>query len=72
VDFHNYAPGINEYIFQVILIDRAIGYVWDYYFVIRKFANLIKMFDAFFNVMEMHNSIKVKTVKCDNEIEKHS
>jgi hypothetical protein len=27
IDFHNYAPGINEYIFQVILINRTIGYV---------------------------------------------
>jgi hypothetical protein len=72
VDFHNYASGINEYIFQVILINRAIGYVWNYYFITRKFANLIKMFDAFFNIIKMHNFIKVKTVKCDNEIEKHS
>jgi hypothetical protein len=46
--------------------------VWDYYFVTRKFADLIRMFDAFFNIIKMHNSIKVKTVKCDNEIEKHS
>jgi hypothetical protein len=72
VEFYDYAPGINEYTFQVILINRAIGYVWDYYFVTRKFANLIRIFDAFFNIMEVHNSIKVKTVECDNEIEKHS
>jgi hypothetical protein len=72
VDFHDYASGINEYIFQVILTDRAIGYVWNYYFVIRKFANLIRMFDAFFNIMEVHNFIKVKIVECNNEIEKHS
>jgi hypothetical protein len=30
------------------------------------------MFNTFFNIMKMHNSIKVKTVKCDNKIEKHS
>jgi hypothetical protein len=30
------------------------------------------MFDAFFNIMKVHNSIRVKTVECDNEIEKHS
>jgi hypothetical protein len=30
------------------------------------------MFDAFLNIMEMHNSIKIKTVECDNKIEKHS
>jgi hypothetical protein len=30
------------------------------------------MFNAFFNIMEVHNFIKVKTVECDNEIEKHS
>jgi hypothetical protein len=58
--------------FQMILIDRAIGYVWDYYFVTRKFADLIRMFDAFFNKMEVHNSIRVKIVECDNKIEKHS
>jgi hypothetical protein len=46
--------------------------VWDYYFVIRKSANLIKIFDAFLNMMEVHNSIKVKTIKYNNEIEKHS
>jgi hypothetical protein len=46
--------------------------VWNYYFVTRKSADLIKMFDAFFNIIEMHNFIKVKTVECDNEIEKHS
>jgi hypothetical protein len=56
----------------MILTNRATGYVWDYYFVIRKFADLIKIFNAFFNIMKVHNSIKVKTVKCDNEIEKHS
>jgi hypothetical protein len=72
VDFHDYAPGINEYISKVILIDRATGYVWNYYFVIRKSADLIKMFDAFFNIMEVHNFIKVKTVEYNNEIEKHS
>jgi hypothetical protein len=71
MNFHNYASGINEYIFQIILIDRATGYVWNYYFVTRKFADLIKIFNAFFNIMEVHNSIKVKTVKCDNKIEKH-
>jgi hypothetical protein len=71
VNFHNYVFEINEYIFQMILTNRATGYVWDYYFVTRKFANLIKMFDAFFNIMEVHNFIKVKTVECDNEIEKH-
>jgi hypothetical protein len=27
VDFHNYTSGINKYIFQVILINRATGYV---------------------------------------------
>jgi hypothetical protein len=27
VDFHNYASGINEYIFQMILTNRATGYV---------------------------------------------
>jgi hypothetical protein len=27
VDFHNYASGINEYISQMILINRATGYV---------------------------------------------
>jgi hypothetical protein len=48
VDFHDYASGINEYTFQVILINRATGYVWDYYFVTRKSADLIRMFDAFF------------------------
>jgi hypothetical protein len=55
----------------MILINRATGYVWDYYFVICKFADLIRMFDAFFNIMEVHNSIKVKTVECNNKIEKH-
>jgi hypothetical protein len=30
------------------------------------------MFNAFFNMIKVHNSIKVKTVECDNEIEKHS
>jgi hypothetical protein len=30
------------------------------------------MFDAFFNIMKMHNFIIIKTVKCDNKIEKHS
>jgi hypothetical protein len=30
------------------------------------------MFDAFFNIMKMHNSIRVKIVKYDNKIEKHS
>jgi hypothetical protein len=72
VNFHDYAPGINEYTSQVILINRATGYVWDYYFVTRKSADLIRMFDAFFNIMEVHNSIKVKTVEYNNEIEKHS
>jgi hypothetical protein len=72
VDFHNYAPGINEYTSQVILTNRAIGYVWDYYFVTRKSANLIKMFNAFFNIMKMYNFIKVKTVEYNNKIEKHS
>jgi hypothetical protein len=56
----------------VILINRAIGYVWNYYFVTRKSANLIRMFDAFFNIMKVHNFIKVKIVECNNEIEKHS
>jgi hypothetical protein len=72
VNFHNYASEINEYTFQVILTNRATDYVWDYYFVTRKFANLIKMFDAFFNIMEVYNFIKIKTVECNNEIEKHS
>jgi hypothetical protein len=72
VNFHNYTPGINEYTFQVILTNRATGYVWNYYFVTRKFANLIKMFNAFFNIIKMHNSIKIKTVECDNKIKKHS
>jgi hypothetical protein len=27
VDFHNYAPGINEYTFEIILTNRATGYV---------------------------------------------
>jgi hypothetical protein len=71
VDFHNYAPGINEYTSQMILTNRIINYVWDYYFVTRKSADLIKMFDAFFNIMEVHNFIRVKIVKCDNKIEKH-
>jgi hypothetical protein len=56
----------------VILTDRATGYVWDYYFVIRKSADLIKIFDAFFNIMKVHNFIRIKTVEYDNEIEKHS
>jgi hypothetical protein len=30
------------------------------------------MFDAFFNIMKVHNFIKIKTVKYDNKIEKHS
>jgi hypothetical protein len=30
------------------------------------------MFDAFFNIIKVHNSIKIKTVECDNKIEKHS
>jgi hypothetical protein len=30
------------------------------------------MFNAFFNIMKVHNFIKVKTVECDNEIEKYS
>jgi hypothetical protein len=30
------------------------------------------MFDAFFKIMKVHNFIKVKTVECDNKIEKHS
>jgi hypothetical protein len=46
--------------------------VWDYYFVTRKFADLIRMFNAFLNIMEVHNFIKVKTVEYDNKIEKHS
>jgi hypothetical protein len=46
--------------------------VWDYYFVTRKFADLIKMFNAFFNIMKVHNFIRVKIVECDNKIEKHS
>jgi hypothetical protein len=72
VDFHNYASGINEYTSQMILTNRATGYVWNYYFVTRKSANLIRMFDTFFNIMEVHNFIKVKTIEYNNEIEKHS
>jgi hypothetical protein len=72
VNFHNYAAGINEYISQMILTNRATGYVWNYYFVTRKSAGLIKMCDTFFNIMEVHNFIRIKTVECDNEIEKHS
>jgi hypothetical protein len=30
------------------------------------------MFDAFFNIMEVHNFIKIKIVKYNNKIEKHS
>jgi hypothetical protein len=30
------------------------------------------MFDAFFNIMKVHNFIKVKTVEYNNKIEKHS
>jgi hypothetical protein len=30
------------------------------------------MFDAFFNIMEVHNLIKIKTVEYNNKIEKHS
>jgi hypothetical protein len=56
----------------MILTNRATGYVWNYYFVTRKFADLIKMFDAFFNIMKVHNFIKIKIVECDNKIEKHS
>jgi hypothetical protein len=72
VDFHNYAFEINEYISQVILTNRATSYVWDYYFVTRKFANLIRMFNAFFNIIKVHNFIKIKIVKYNNKIEKHS
>jgi hypothetical protein len=72
VNFHNYAPGINEYTSQVILTNRATSYIWDYYFVTRKSANLIKIFNTFLNIMEVHNFIKIKTVECDNKIEKHS
>jgi hypothetical protein len=46
--------------------------VWDYYFVTRKSADLIRIFDAFFNIIKVHNCIKVKTVKYNNKIEKHS
>jgi hypothetical protein len=56
----------------MILTNRATGYVWNYYFVTRKFADSIRMFNAFFNIMEMHNFIRIKTVECDNKIEKHS
>jgi hypothetical protein len=56
----------------MILTNRATGYVWNYYFVTRKFANLIKIFDAFFNIMKVHNFIKIKTVEYNNKIEKHS
>jgi hypothetical protein len=42
------------------------------FFVIRKSADLIRMFDAFFNIIKVHNFIKIKTVECDNKIEKHS
>jgi hypothetical protein len=56
----------------MILTNRATGYVWDYYFITRKSADLIRMFDAFLNIMEVHNSIKVKTIEYNNEIEKHS
>jgi hypothetical protein len=45
--------------------------VWNYYFVTRKSADLIRMFNAFFNIMEVHNSIRIKIVECDNKIEKH-
>jgi hypothetical protein len=72
VDFYDYAFGINKYTFQVILINRATGYVWDYYFVTRKSADLIRICNAFFNIIKVHNFIKVKTVKCDNKIEKYS
>jgi hypothetical protein len=30
------------------------------------------MFDAFFNIIEVHNFIRIKTVEYDNKIEKHS
>jgi hypothetical protein len=46
--------------------------VWNYYFVTRKSANLIRMFNAFFNIIKVHNSIRIKIVECNNEIEKHS
>jgi hypothetical protein len=45
--------------------------VWNYYFVTRKSADLIRMFDAFFNIIKVHNFIRIKTVKCNNKIEKH-
>jgi hypothetical protein len=49
----------------MILINRATDYVWNYYFVTRKFANLIRIFNAFFNIIKVHNSIKIKTVNVD-------
>jgi hypothetical protein len=56
----------------MILTDRTIDYVWNYYFITRKSADLIRMFDTFFNIIKMHNFIKVKTVEYNNKIEKHS
>jgi hypothetical protein len=56
----------------MILTNRTTGYIWDYYFVTRKSADLIRIFNAFFNIMKVHNFIKIKTIKYDNEIEKHS
>jgi hypothetical protein len=72
VNIHDYVLGINKYISQMILTNWATGYIWNYYFVTRKSADWIRIFDAFFNIIKVHNFIKVKTVKYNNKIEKHS
>jgi hypothetical protein len=55
----------------MILTNRTTNYVWNCYFVTRKSADLIRIFNAFLNIMKVYNLIKVKTVECDNKIEKY-
>jgi hypothetical protein len=53
VDFHDYIPGVNGYISQMLLTDRNIGYVWDYYLADRTFQTLIETFRLFFWYYEL-------------------
>ena len=51
LDFHDYEPGINNYMSQLLLTCRVLGLIWDYYLESRNSTTLLNVMKSFLGIM---------------------
>ena len=67
MDFYKFKPNKKKDKQLMLIVDRYLGILWDYYLPDRTAVNILKALKYFFSLLKTQFSVMLKVIESDNK-----